>query len=135
MSIKYRFKRDAAINDSSKVFTVPDSEVWIITHVNVKTVATADAGTRQHRVIVRDTSDNVVVQIEAGAGFTQGQTQTVDFFPGAPDNTTEINDTLKTAMPVLVLLPGFDLVVEDGAAIQAAADDMIVAFTYSIRTP
>lgn len=133
MSIRYRFKRDAVVNDSSKVFTVPAGEVWLVTHINVQTTATATAGNRRHRVIARDTSDNIYAQIESAATFPASQTQNTEFFPGAPDAGAEVNDTLKVSMPVLILLPGHDLVVEDGAAIDAAADDMIVAFTHIIR--
>ena len=134
MSIKYAYTTDAALNDSSKVFTVPSGEVWIVTHINAKLTATATVGNRRLRVIARDPADVVVVQAEAGATFAATQVETADFFPGAPDNTTEINDTLKVAMPILILLPGWDLVVEDGTATDAAADDLVVSFVYSIRT-
>lgn len=135
MSIKYGFKTDAALNDSSKIFTVPNGEVWVVTHVNAQLTATATVGNRRLRVIARDAADTIVVQAEAGATFAATETQNADFFPGAPDNSTEINDTLKVAMPILILLPGWDLVVEDGTAVDAAADDMTVSFIYSIRVP
>ena len=133
MSSRLEFVRDAALNDSSKVFTVPAGQVWVITHVHVQLTATGAAGARRLRVIARDTSDNIYVQAEAAVTVPASQTQDVDFFPGAPDSVAEVNDTIKVALPLLVLLPGHDLVVEDGAAIAAATDDMTVAFVRSIR--
>ncbi len=133
MSSRLQFVTDAVVNDSSKVFTVPAGELWVITHINVKLVATATVGNRRLRVIARDPADTIYTQAEAGATFAASQTQNADFFPGAPDNTAEVNDTLKVSMPILILLPGHDLVVEDGAAIDAAADDMTVSFVRSVR--
>lgn len=128
MSGRHTFTRDADTNDSSKVFTVPAGEVWVITHINVQMTATAAAGARRFRVIARDGSDNIYVQAEAAATFPASQTQNADFFPGASESTVEVNDTIKVPMPILTLLPGHDLVVEDGAAIAATTDDMIVSF-------
>lgn len=135
MSVRYKLERDATVNDSSKTFVVPAGQVWIVTHINAKLVATATVGNRRLRVRATDGSDNELSISEAGATFPASQTETADFYPGAPDQTTEVADTLKVAMPILILLPGHKLIVEDGAAIDAAADDLTVAFIYSIRTP
>ena len=131
---RYVFERDADLNDSSKVFTVPTGEVWVISQINVQLTATATAGNRRLRVIARDTSDNIYVQAESPTTFAATQTQNAEFFPGAPDSTSETNDTVKVAMPLLILLPGHDLVVEDGAAVDAAADDMTVTFLRRIMS-
>ncbi len=133
MSMRYGYTSDAALNDSSKVFTVPSGETWIITHIHATLIATGDAGNRRLRVRVRDVDDTVIGTFEAGAVRAATGTQNVDFFPGAPDSTTEIAGTLKTSIPILILLPGWDLVVEDGAAIAASADDLTVSFVKSIK--
>lgn len=135
MASRYFQKYDAAANDSSKSFTVPAGEVWVITHIHAACTASADAGNRRLRVTVDDADGNEVMRIDAGATFAATQTQHAEFFPGAPDNTSEINDTLKVAMPVLILLPSWVLTVEDGAAVAAAADDLTVSFVYALRTP
>ncbi len=135
MSIRYEFDHDATLNNSSKVFTVPAGQIWIITHVHARLVATADAGNRRLRVIARDTSDNIYTQVESPVTFAATETQDVDFFPGASDSASEVNNTIKVSLPVMILLPGHDLVVEDGAAIAASADDLVVDFVRSIRTP
>lgn len=133
--VRYRYETDATANDSSKVWTVPDGELWVITHISANCTATATAGNRRLRVIARDTADNIYVQAEAATTFAATETQHADFFPGAPEATAEVNDTLRVPMPVLILLPGHDLVVEDGAGVDAAADDMTVNFVYSVHAP
>lgn len=135
MSIRYDFEYNADLNDSSKVFTVPAGQVWVITHIHAELIATATVGSRRLRVMARDAADVVYMQAEASVTIPASQTQDADFFPGAPDSVSEVNDTIKVSMPVLVLLAGHDLVVEDGAAIDAAADDLTVAFIRSIRVP
>ena len=132
MRANYFTTRDADLNDSSKTFTVPTGEVWIITHVNVTLIATGDVGNRRLRVRTTDGTNQLSIS-EAGAVFIASATLTCDFYPGAPDQTTAVANTLKVPMPVLILTPGHQLIVEDGAAIQAAADDMTVAFTYTKR--
>ena len=132
MSQRYVLQRDATLNDSSKTFTVPAGETWIITHVNVTITASGDAGTRRMRVRTTDGTNQLSIS-EAGATFETTDVQTCDFYPGAPDLTTEVADTVKVAMPILVLLSGHQLIVEEAAAFAAAADDMIVAFLYSRR--
>ncbi len=132
MTANYVTTRDAALNDSSKTFTVPAGEVWIITHVNVIITASGDAGTRRMRVRTTDGTNQLSIS-EAGATFETTDVQTCDFYPGAPDQTAEVADTVKVPMPVLILRPGHQLIVEEGAAVAAAADDMTVAFTYTRR--
>ncbi len=134
MSTRFEYVTDADLNDSSKVFTVPSGQIWVITHVNVQMTNTATAGARRLRVIVRDESDNIYMQIESPITFPANQTQNADFFTGAQDSAAEVNDTVKVAMPLLILLPGHDLVVEDGTATDAAADDMIVSFIRTRKT-
>ncbi len=128
----YVLTRNADLNDSSKTFTVPKGEVWIITHVNAIITASGDAGTRRMRVRTTDGTNQLSIS-EAGATFETTDVQTCDFYPGAPDQTTEVADTVKVAMPILILLPDHQLIVEEGEAVAAAADDMTVAFTYTKR--
>ncbi len=133
MSVRLEYVSDADLNDSSKIFTVPSGRVWVLSAIHVKLIATATVGSRRIRVIARDENDLIYAQIEAGVTVPASQTQEVDFFTGAPDSVAEVNDTIKVSLPVLVMLPGHDLVVEDGEAIDAAADDMTVNFTRQNR--
>ena len=133
MKANYFTTRDADLNDSSKTFLVPNGEVWIITHVNAILVATATVGNRRLRVRTTDGTNQLSIS-EAGVVLAASGTQTCDFYPGAPDQTTEVANTLKVSMPILILTAGHQLIVEDGAAIDAAADDLTVAFSYTRRT-
>ncbi len=133
MSARLEYVTDADLNDSSKIFTVDTGDVWVITALHVKLIATATVGSRRIRVIARDENDLIYAQIEAGVTVPASQTQEIDFFTGAPDSIAEVNDTIKVSMPVLILLPGHDLVVEDGVAVDAAADDMTVNFVRQLR--
>lgn len=127
-------KYDAALNDSSKSWTVPDGEIWTIDHVYAILTSTATAGNRQMVIKITDGTNQVGI-VSAGAVQAATNTYAYDFFVGAPTEGTVVNNSLKVSMPLLTLLPGYVITVEDDAEVAAAADDLTVAFTYQITAP
>lgn len=128
MSMRFKHEYEATADDSSKDFTVGTGEIWVIDHVAVTLASTATAGNRQVVLKVLDDSSNVLAVISAGAVQAAALTYNYSFFVGAPSETTVVNTSLKVGMPLLTLLPGWTLRVEDDAAVAAAADDMTVSF-------
>ena len=118
---------DAAINDSDKLIVVPAAKQWIIQSVAVNLISTASVGNRQIRVDIRDGSANLLASVAAGAVQAASLTRDYTFAPGLVNQTVFVDDILITSFPEgIILLPTYDVRVYDSAAIDAAADDMIV---------
>ncbi len=124
-----RTVRDAAANDSDKSWTVPNDEIWRLLWASVTLVSTATVGNRQIAIVVSDASSNVVLTINAGAVQAASATVRYLFFPGVPRETSVAVGELRGSIPADLYLPaGYSLRVYDSAAVDAAADDMTVAF-------
>lgn len=120
-------KADEALNDSDKKFTVPTNKVWIPLSIHVELISTATGGNRQMALEFQDGSDDVIAMVRAGAVQAASLTRNYLF------STTMVDlvgfrdtDWLSTPMPYLLLPEAFQIRVFDKAAVDAAADDMVV---------
>ena len=118
---------DEALNDSDKVLSVPSGEIWRILNIHVELVTTATVGNRQMRVEIRDDADDIIGQFSAGAVQAASLTVAYEFMPGVARETAVVDSSLLVPIPLDLILPGlFDFRVYDQAAVDAAADDMVI---------
>ena len=121
--------RDATLNSSSKTFTVPDGEMWHLNWVRATFTSTATAGNRTIELDIIDESSNVFLSLTAGAVQAASTTVDYNFLQGIYRETTVINGELQVPFGLDTWLPaGWSMKIFDSAAIDAAADDMIVSF-------
>ena len=118
---------DAGADDSDKLIAVPAAKQWIVQSIAVNLISTASVGNRQMRVDIRDGSANLLASVAAGAVQAASLTRDFTFAPGLVNQTAFVDNILITSFPEgIILLPTYDVRVYDSAAIDAAADDMIV---------
>ena len=127
---------DTDANDSDKSFTVPASVIWHVLSIWVELTTTATVGDRQVAVEIQVSGPDVTAEW-ARAGTTQAASLTryYEFAPGLAD-LEDFRDTdyLSTPIPVTGLLKAGDVIrVYDNAAVDAAADDMIVHIQYGTK--
>lgn len=131
-----QLQADETADDSDKKLTVPAGKVWDLLSVWVELTSTASVGNRQMALEIQDTADDVVMTIAAGIVQTASLTRNYLFGPGLPDLTSfRAGDLLMTPIPKILLPAGFDIRIADTAAIDAAADDMIVQAMVAELTP
>ena len=83
---------------------------------------------------IQDSANNVLMLIQAGAVQAASTTVNYNFAVGLENETSVVNANLNKALPAqLVLTAGMIIRVYDTAAVAAAADDMVVRFTASVR--
>lgn len=112
---------------SDKAFAVPAREIWQILWIWIELITDATVGDRQLELLVRDGSDDTILQLHVGAVQAASLTRNYLLAPGLAD-LTAFRDTsfLMTPLPPLMLPGGYDLRIYDNNAVAAAADDMIV---------
>lgn len=121
-------------NDSDKTITVPASTEWLVDSIWVELISTATAGNRQIAVDVRDNAADVIAQFRAGAVQAASVTRYYLFAPNVAELTAfRDTDYLSNPMPQLWLPASYSLRIYDKAAVDAAADDMVVQVRYSSR--
>jgi len=127
-SLLSSLQSEVSLDSSDKTITVPASTVWEISSIMLSLITTATAGNRQVAVLFTDGSDNVVMEIRAGAVQAASLTRYYAIAPGLPD-LTSFRDTnyLSTPLPAGIILPaGYKIRMYDKAAIDAAADTLSV---------
>lgn len=127
---------DEDLNDSDKLFIMPEDQEWQILWIWVELATTAAAGNRQLVIEVLDDEGDVIGQL-ARAGVVQAASLTRYYlFAPAVADMTGYRDTdyLSTPIPPTTFLQtGNTLRIWDNNAIAAAADDMIVQIQYAYR--
>lgn len=124
-------KFDSTANDSDKSWTVPNNELWRICHAHVILVTTATVGNRQITVSVADDSGNVLVDLVAGSTQAASLTRHYGFLQGIYRETAFTAAEIQVPLPIdCWLKPGWVIRFYDSQAVDAAADDMTVAFVY-----
>jgi len=133
---------DEALNDSDKVFTVPTNSRWRFQSLWAELTTTATAGTREIEWHLRDSAADVVaghMLMTPPASntarlwgwspipFRLRETGTRDFI-GANEATGNPSQSASFSLPDFPLSQGFDARLFDVAAIDAAADDLIIQF-------
>ena len=126
-SVQLELKPEETADDSDKVFTVPAREVWQILWIWVEFASDATVGDRQLELLIRDGSDDTVLQIPVGAVQAASLTRNYLMAPGMADLTAFRDTTfLMTPLPPIMLPGGYDVRIYDNNAVAAAADDMVV---------
>ena len=121
-------------NDSDKSFTVPANTEWMIKSIWVELITTVSAGDRQMEIQIQDDSADVIGSIRAGIVQTASLTRYYLFALGVADLTSfRDTDHLTTPIPELWLPASYVLRVFDNAAVDVAADDMVVQIRYASR--
>ena len=119
--IKVKQINDVTDNDSDKTLTVPDDRMWELIHLRYELTTTATAGTRTPEVRITDGTNNLFVVV--GPTVDQSLSSTMHLGPGMARDVS--NGQLEG--PARILLPaGYTIQVIDVAAIDAAADDLIL---------
>lgn len=134
--------RDAAANDSNKSFTVPAGKVWLLKMVYAVLVNTATVG---NRVLVVDIYNSTPTWVfgTPRATSTAGQyctllcgdavgevSTTATYVPWAEGGSGANVSTLYSFPTTFILTAGMIIKVWDGAAVDAAADDLTVNLFY-----
>lgn len=129
---------DEALNDSDKSFVVPASTEWRIKSIWVELISTAVAGNREIVIEIQDGAADVVARIKAGIVQAASLTRYYLFAAHVTElvafRGTAIADTLSTIMPEWVLPATYVVRVYDIAAVDAAADDMVVQMLVEARS-
>ena len=123
-----RQQADVALNDSDKIFTVPGGQVWRLQFLTVNFISTATPGNRDLRVEIGD-GTNLLWFKEWNPSTLQAASLTRDYY-AAPDKTNDADfdadGRVGMEMEGHTRPPGYTIRVFDKAAIDAAADDMVV---------
>ena len=118
---------DENLNDSDKLFIVPNNVQWVIQSIWVEYISTSGAD-RQLEIQILDQTDDIIAVVRAGSVQGASITRNYLFAPGLSDFTAfRDTDLLQTPLPGgWVLLGGWAVRVFDNNAVDAAADDMTI---------
>lgn len=128
-----QLQTDVVVDDSDKSFTVPADEEWDVQHIHAELISSATAGNRRMAIEIQDASANTLALVQAGVVQAASLTRNYNFGPGLADQAAFVTDTLNSALPKLRLGPGEVIRVFDIAAIDAAADDLVVRIMVNVN--
>lgn len=117
---------DVALNDSDKTVALAAGFDHTLQSIWVELITTATVGNRQIELQILDAASDVVAGMTAGAVQAASLTRQYLFAAAVPNLTAFINGNLQNGFPSLLLPDGYSVRVFDSAAIDAAADDMVV---------
>ena len=130
---------DSTANDSDKTIPVPAGKVWRLLWVAIALNTSANAGNRSLRVYITD-GTNIVWSTYLGANIAASQVGTMYLEPDAaanssarpgPQSSTSANVSATYGIPDCLYLPaGCQIRVYDRQAVDAAADDLVIAYGY-----
>jgi len=116
---------DETPNDSDKMFTVPNGEMWHLNTVYAKLSTTAVAGDRQMTIEALNSAGTVIGRISAGATQPASTTRHYQGMQGTYRETSFVNNDIHVPIPAdAYLSAGSSLRVYDSAAIDPTGDDM-----------
>ena len=138
-----KWTRDATLNDSDKSFTVPTGKVWLVRSVTATIVCTATVGNRILEARITDGADIVAIGPRSGA-IAASQKGTYQWMEGGLSTSTSgdlaslVDGTTVNVVRAVATIPsggyiipaGYVVQVSDVAAVDAAADDLIVVLHY-----
>lgn len=120
------FVEDVAEDDSDKIVTVPDGERWELLGVYANLTTTATVGDRQVEIQIA-TAIGVLIRLVFGE--VQAASVSDKLYAAALGLTTEAHvagEMIFVRLPYVQLVAGDTVRVFDSAAVDAAADDLIV---------
>lgn len=133
--------RDATANDSDKSFTVPTGKLWCLKAIEACLTCTATVGNRVLSAVITN-GVNQIHSLWQSASITASQVGVVYGATslGTPSTTASrkptlaggdsVNVAINDSLPDMVLPAGYVIRVYDSAAIDPAADDLIVVLHY-----
>jgi hypothetical protein len=133
-SWRVALQADETANDSDKTFTVPASTEWEILSIWIELSTTATVGNRQIVVEMQDSTGDVIGKFLAGAVQLASLAREYEFAPMVQLMTAFVGTYLSFPLPPYFLSAGEKVRVYDSAAVDAAADDMIVQMKIATRT-
>jgi hypothetical protein len=133
-SWRVALQAEETTNDSDKTFTVPASTEWEILSIWIELSTTATAGNRQITVERQDSTGDVTGKFLAGIVQTASLAKEYMFAPGLQLMTAFVGAYLSFPLPPMFLSAGEKVRVYDSAAVDAAADDMVVQMVVAART-
>ena len=111
---------------------MPAGEVWRLDWLHAILVSTATVGNRQMIMSLYDSADVFQADYHAGAVQAASLTRHYSFQPGVFRETAFVNGEIQIAIPMNPVIPsGWYLRIYDSAAIDAAADDLTVAYQFT----
>lgn len=126
---------DENLNDSDKSFTVPASTEWRVKWIYVELTTTATAGNRQMEIQIQDDAADVIARLVCGDVQAASLTRYYLFAPNVAELTAERDtDKFSTLMPEWILPASYVVRVWDNAAVDAAADDLIIQMQVLARS-
>jgi hypothetical protein len=118
---------DETANDSDKTITVPTGKRWLILWCHVEYTASATAGARFIEMHLRDSSDNIIAVATHTININAGESYNLEFLPsGTARNGSTVVNAIIPLPPITILEAGYDIRIFDSAAIDPAADNMII---------
>ena len=118
---------DVTLNDSDKSFVVPSGVTHRILCGNVDYTTSATVTSRQLEFHILDESSNILYKMSAGSTHSPSLTVNYGLLTAGVRNTSLVNGELIVPIPVdCALKSGWSLRIFDSAAIDPAADDMLV---------
>lgn len=136
-----KWVRDATANDSDKSFTVPAGKAWDVRYISATITNSATVGNRLLAIEITNGTDRVVNTVttatvaatlvgSAEMTFQGGITAVTTTAPGV-SLTGATSNVYKAQNKCAIILPaGYVIHVYDTAAIDAAADDLVVVIHY-----
>jgi hypothetical protein len=124
----YRILTDLALNDSNKDFIVPTGRQHKLEWGYASLASTAVVGNRQ-MIIELIAADGTTVLVSASAGAVQAASLTnrYNFAPGSQRGAAFVASQIDTPiLPNFLAIEGQRFRIRDSAAIDAAADDLLI---------
>jgi hypothetical protein len=124
----YRVITEYTFNDSNKDIIVPAGRLYKLEWAYAFLIATATVGNRQMILEMIDTDGSTVLALaRAGAVQTATQANTYNFAPGAQRGAAFVGSQIDVPiMPNFMLTAAMRIRIRDSAAIDAAADDLML---------
>lgn len=125
------YTSSTATNDSDITFTLNRNATTLLDTVYVSYTSTATLGNRQLVIEFADSSANVIASVYAASTQAASLTYQYTFGTNLPRMTATYGtgNSIMTPLPQPVLQSAYTVRVYDIAAVDAAADDMVIRIT------
>jgi len=131
--------RDATLNDSDKTITVPSGKLWRLRYIHAELTTTATVGNRVLKGFLSD-GTNIFYAIPPTSVVAASKDSVLETFMTATYTTTVAqvpqldgsnpDVATRSPMPDVILSAGSTIRIYDSAAVDPAADDLLVVITY-----